>query len=563
MVGGFSLINDFEIDLPLIEEKLSRTIQSLEQEHKSRPKDFSFYWSKKSHLVAASICKLFASDEDIIFDPFMGSGSALYGMTLFTNKMKFLGVDVNRLPIEFVHFNLQSLSKKEIDSVASKVSSIIRKNRDVYDYSLDSNEAPYVFSKVHFDIQEGSIYPTLFVFKRENKKITLTAENGPIFQKASQIYQEKFSQYKKMNQGLPDLELSVNSRIAIKKGMYLSDIFSPISFNLLLNFRELAKSDITFAIILSTCLHLCRLTDTRSQSQFPYWVPKKGIVDRNILDLLDDKFNQFIDLQKQRSRSTRTHTFPERMESFEQILTNEKACYLLLNQPIQALTESQVPDSSVDLVFTDPPYFDQVAYSEYLVIWEFFTGMKSDLANEIIESNRDTFSSSRQNYLKLLKEGFEVIGRKLKDNHLAIVYFKDSKLRNIADFLQVMESAGFEYLNQIHVPKSKFTYKQNTSQKGTVEGDSLYIFRKGYKKVREASKSSGTSNVDYLILELVEEYLRTEGVATPSKILDNWVIPSLFRLGKLHLVTSDNAYQKLINAHFIVDRETREIIGRK
>ena len=235
---------------------------------------------------------------------------------------------------------------------------------------------------------------------------------------------------------------------------------------------------------------------------------------------------------------------------------------VLAPSKIQKITDAQIPDESVDLVFTDPPYFDQVAYSEYLVIWEFFTGIMSDLENEIIQSNREKFASDRNNYLKLMSEGFSVISKKLKESHLAIIYFKDSKLNNISDFLQIMENSNLEYLHQIHVAKSKFTYKQNTSQESTVEGDSLYVFRKVKNLQKKKLITLNKIELDLHILSLIDEYLATQGSSTPSKILDDFLIPRLWKSKMLHLITSDSVYQKLVNENYVIDKETRKVIGR-
>ena len=344
--------------------------------------------------------------------------------------------------------------------------------------------------------------------------------------------------------------------------MKLSDIFSPISFNLLLKYRDLATSDSNLAIVLSSCLHLCRLTDTRSQSQFPFWVPTRDAVDRNIFDLLQGKIELLAKLNKGINVKLDTANAVKRVDTFGNLNSATGPAYLLLHTPIQKITDAQIPDESVDLVFTDPPYFDQVAYSEYLVIWEFFTGIKSDLENEIIQSNREKFASDRNNYLKLMSEGFSVISKKLKESHLAIVYFKDSKLNNISDFLQIMENSNLEYLHQVHVAKSKFTYKQNTSQESTVEGDSLYVFRKVKNLRIKKLVTLNKMELDLHILSLIDEYLATQGSSTPSKILDDFLIPRLWKSKMLHLITSDSVYQKLINENYVIDKETRKVIGR-
>jgi hypothetical protein len=344
--------------------------------------------------------------------------------------------------------------------------------------------------------------------------------------------------------------------------MKLSDIFSPITFNLLLKYRDLATSDSNLAIVLSSCLHLCRLTDTRSQSQFPFWVPTRDAVDRNILDLLQAKIELLFKLNKGLNVKLDTANTAKRVNTFGNLNSVNGPAYLLLHTPIQKITDAQIPDESVDLVFTDPPYFDQVAYSEYLVIWEFFTGIMSDLENEIIQSNREKFASDRNNYLKLMSEGFSVISKKLKESHLAIIYFKDSKLNNISDFLQIMENSNLEYLHQIHVAKSKFTYKQNTSQESTVEGDSLYVFRKVKNLQKKKLITLNKIELGLHILSLIDEYLATQGSSTPSKILDDFLIPRLWKSKMLHLITSDSVYQKLVNENYVIDKETRKVIGR-
>jgi 16S rRNA G966 N2-methylase RsmD len=287
-------------------------------------------------------------------------------------------------------------------------------------------------------------------------------------------------------------------------------------------------------------------------------VPKVDAVDRNILDLLEKKAKELMKF----SENSRCLDIPIRVESFAELSNAIGSAYLMHHTPVQNLDINQIPDNSVDLVFTDPPYFDQVAYSEYLVIWEFFTGLATDLENEIIQSNRESFASDRDNYLKLMQDGFKTISKKLKENHLAVIYFKDSKLTNVFDFLRVLQNAELEYLTQVHVSKPKFTYKQNTSQKSTVEGDSLYVFRKNSSLAHILPNKESLVNIESLILQLIDAYLLEYGPSTASKILDNSVIPGLWRAQLLHLITDETVFQKLVNRNYQVDAETRTVIGR-
>jgi DNA modification methylase len=541
-----------------IEASLRSALDLMSKEKTAQAKDYSFYWSKKSPAIAAAVYEVFLKKDGVILDPFIGSGSSLYGLKMFKNGHKFIGVDVNQLPIELVHFNMNQMDSTLVNKIVETIRAFILEKQEVYEYQLDSSEQPYVLKKAYINKTESGYEATYFHFEKGKDKFDLTAESGEIFSKAKIEYEKRTNEHLRRNAELPNLVLGKNSRIAIKDGMKMSDIFSPVNFSILSDYRSLSENFQELAIVLSSCLHLCRLTDTGSQSQFPYWVPKVNAVDRNILELLEKKAKELIKF----TETSRGLDIPIRAESFTELSNANGSAYLMHHAPVQNLDTFQIPDNSIDLVFTDPPYFDQVAYSEYLVIWEFFTGLATDLENEIIQSNRESFASDRDNYLKLMQDGFKTISDKLKENHLAIIYFKDSKLTNVFDFLRVLQNAQLEYLTQVHVSKPKFTYKQNTSQKSTVEGDSLYVFRKNSSLSEVLPTNESLGKIEAVILQLVDEYLAEHGSSTASKILDNSVIPGLWRSQLLHLITDETVFQKLMNDNYEIDSETRKVIGR-
>ena len=97
----------------------------------------------------------------------------------------------------------------------------------------------------------------------------------------------------------------------------------------------------------------------------------------------------------------------------------------------------------------------------------------------------------------------------------------------------------------------------------TVEGDSLYVFRKNNHLVRQELANISPKQLEDVLFDLTDRYLRDIGSATPSKILDDFIIPQLWRRKLLHLISADTAYQKLINDNYQIDKETRRVIGRK
>ena len=76
--------------------------------------------------------------------------------------------------------------------------------------------------------------------------------------------------------------------------MYISHLYGPISFYLLQKICDKFKENELFKVVISSILHLTKYTDLRSQSQFPYWFPKKNAMERNILILILKKIKSLI-----------------------------------------------------------------------------------------------------------------------------------------------------------------------------------------------------------------------------------------------------------------------------
>ena len=207
-----------------------------------------------------------------------------------------------------------------------------------------------------------------------------------------------------------------------------------------------------------------------------------------------------------------------------------KSTKLSLTQAIQNIAEDEIPDKSIDLLLTDPPYFDQVAYSEYLEIWKFFTDFKTNLDDEVIQTNQKESPKDREIYLSKLSDCFRIISKKMKNNGIAIIYFKDTNLINIFDFLDVLNKYGLVLTDQVHLPKSKFTYKQNTTQKTTVEGDSIFLFQQDKPAAIECNQVDASYALS-VITKYIDNYLIKHNAASLSEIYDSGLIKYLYMNG--------------------------------
>lgn len=108
-------------------------------------------------------------------------------------------------------------------------------------------------------------------------------------------------------------------------------------------------------------------------------------------------------------------------ERFEQ-LRNGEGDMLLLNQSSEAL--DQVPDSSVDIVITDPPFADSVMYSElsdYFYVWlrQALADDYDEFATPLVDDSREAVHNPGRGrdgafYTTVLGNVFAEAGRKLK-----------------------------------------------------------------------------------------------------------------------------------------------------
>ena len=512
------------------------------------------YWSKKSPEIARDIFKTNLDNNNIIMDPFLGSGTSLEGINKLDIDLKFIGVEINQMPLEYADFNANPPKLKDLLKVKKKFTDFYIKNKKFYEFVHEKNKV-YELDRIILDLPENETQIKYFILRDVNlKNFKIDKINNPkLFNNFQKIYLKRSSNFKKNIKR--DLLLDENSRIAIKSGMYISHLYGPISFYILQEICDQFKNDKLLKIIISSILHLTKYTDLRSQSQFPFWYPKKDAMERNILLLIIKKINNLIKNHNKFNKKI------VKKKNFVSLTKSTEKSYMLINKPIQQI-DLEIPSNSVDLVFTDPPYYDQVAYSEYLAIWEFFLNYKKNNLFELIQTNRKKNIKNKDVYLNNLKKCFKVISKKMKMNSLAIIYFKDSKLSNVNDFLKALSSCGLNFKKQKHVSKKKYTYKQNMTKETTVIGDSLFYFKKEIKTNKLIKKKYDLKIIENIIFNFTKKYLLKNKKVQIAEILDNGLIKELFTKGYLGFLKDSNMIFKILNQKYFINKQNRNLIEK-
>jgi 16S rRNA G966 N2-methylase RsmD len=138
-------------------------------------------------------------------------------------------------------------------------------------------------------------------------------------------------------------------------------------------------------------------------------------------------------------------------------------------------THLNLPDQSVDYVFTDPPFGDFIPYSEVNFINEVWLGNITQTQDEIIISSNQ--SKDVNIYGKMMGEVFSEISRVIKDTGKVTVVFHSAKSEVWQTLLNAYSGNGFFIELSSILDKLQSSFKQ-TNSTVSVKGDPLLLLSK-------------------------------------------------------------------------------------
>lgn len=147
-----------------------------------------------------------------------------------------------------------------------------------------------------------------------------------------------------------------------------------------------------------------------------------------------------------------------------------------------ATSLSNVPDGCVDYIFTDPPFGDNIRYSEVNFLWEAWLGVFTNQGPEAIISAGQ--GKDVDEYQELMRRCFAEMHRVLKPGRWITVAFHNSESRVWNAVQEALREAGFEVADVRLLDKRQVSFKQASAN--TVRRDLVISGR------REAWSAKGT-----------------------------------------------------------------------
>ena len=195
-----------------------------------------------------------------------------------------------------------------------------------------------------------------------------------------------------------------------------------------------------------------------------------------------------------------------------------------------------VPDESVDYIYTDPPYGNKIPYLDLSAMWEAWLDFETtdeDRALEAIQggSRGKTFDDYRALMGQSLREMYRVLRY---DRWLSFVFaHKDPALWHM--ILDEAEASGFEYRGSHVQPVGKVSFKKRQKPLTVINGQLVLHFVKGRNPQRLLRATLGT-DVEARLNEAIECTIVQNHGATLEEINDAIIIRAL-EGGFLHLLT--------------------------
>ncbi|MDR5659868.1 DNA methyltransferase [Serpentinicella sp. ANB-PHB4] len=538
------------------------------------------YYARRPHNIFNNLIKHYSEEGDIVLDCFCGGGVTISeGLSI---NRKVIGIDINPLATFITEMQIQQVDIKILlDYFQDFYTRMENKFASEYLYRLGGEEVSIEWTEWIYEVncyecntiielsQENKLSNGIYKCSNPNCSSNINERNGvnrtkclphssvPIRMKYSkldgstnvnilsdeekQAIKNQLAKYEFKNNFLTQ-EIPSNwdrwyEDCLPQKGVTtFADFFTERNlfinleiFNEIINLPKSQMRDLLYFAFSSSLRYtnkMSRVTENwengspTCMDKHAYWLPNE-YVEVNILKKLNERMQAVI----KGLEYTRSHIKSEKLkaETFEELL--EKKDYLILTQ---SASKTPIPDKSIDVVITDPPYGSNVQYGELSAFWNVWYMQYKNLDNfifndeEAVVNRKSCFEGAKDvdHYGDMLTEVFTEASRVLKDKGYLVFTFNNKNINVWVQVLKAIVRAGFNLPEDGIIYQDFIKEYKNTSHlkySGNIHGDFIYSFRKEdfefeSEKLGDFKETIETRIIDSLrhMYEIKTSYTTTE-----------------------------------------------------
>jgi DNA modification methylase/transcriptional regulator with XRE-family HTH domain len=185
-------------------------------------------------------------------------------------------------------------------------------------------------------------------------------------------------------------------------------------------------------------------------SEFRFWGGSGNTAVLNVPYIFDEP-NVFVSFAR-KARTIQDH--------LETTASSYAGKVLVINGSATSL--DIVPDGSIDLIFTDPPFGGNINYSEMNLLWESWLGRYTDNGPEAVVNRVQGKGVSE--YRQLMGQSLKECFRVLRPEHWMLLMFMNSSKHVWTALRNAITGAGFEIKKMDIFDKEHGTFKQFVSE---------------------------------------------------------------------------------------------------
>ncbi|GHT68833.1 hypothetical protein FACS1894110_17230 [Spirochaetia bacterium] len=426
------------------------------------------YWARKPINILEHIITKYSQKNDVILDPFMGSGTTI--IASLKNNRNVIGNDLNPLSFMLVKSILLIINQKTqfIDILEKMIDNWSNFSLSLYKCNNDMAVEREIY-KVDGNFENGEFELVPLAVKL--KPIVKNQLKGNIkIEKKVEYKNNLIEKYIDFPLDFKTIKFLENTRIAIHKDVNADQYFT-IRNKIFINYAKeyIGKLKVdnsiknVLNIFLSSMLPLLRLSDKKASSQWPYWRPKEELVSRNPIVALTKRKPAFLNLINWDV-------------IFDKKYINDSKIFNISADKLDKAFENKV-----DLILTDPPYADQAPYLEYSDLFlSIITGKRPNklYKKEIVETNAKGRENDTNEYENRLYNSFISFSKLLKNDKYLIFYYIDKNINHWKIIKKALLDSNIQVMDVISLPKQRRSIKNVISKEKSFYGDLLIISKK-------------------------------------------------------------------------------------
>jgi len=417
------------------------------------------YWGKKPFNIMADFIKKYTSPDEIVLDPFCGSGVSVSEAVF--NRRKGVGIDINPSSILITKNVIQNIDIKlalsEFNKIEAKVKDKIQEL-----YTVKRNGQKY--EGQNFLWENGEL--TEVRYSNGTRKRYSDVPNQLDIEKAVEISYDKISTF------FPRENFFHNSRINANRENQTSDLFTPRNLLALsLIYQEIESiANIQIKDFFKFCFTasmgqaskmvfvIKRRNKTKENGStkisekkeigswvIGYWMPN-DYFENNAWTCFENRFKKIYKAKKEQSKLGQNY---QQGSNFEAL---DNTDFLLVKSPSQDYLKS-LPENSIDYILTDPPHGNRIPYLELSLLWNSWLKENVDFEKEIIISESKDRKKDKYDYNHLMYSVFQECFRVLKPEKKLSFMFNSldddawissvEMFRSIGYKLELIETLGY------------------------------------------------------------------------------------------------------------------------